>query len=201
MSRLQMVVTIGNAVLVATCVLVTALVWGMALNNFYVMGASGGSPPLSTVSGPHTTRPGSTFIPLTFLCAALGSLVTVVTCSSAAVRFTGNALMRWRFIFLFAFAGQINTFYLFILPRLITLQSQDALGGMGLTVVRLFVHPAIWTVVLFYFRIVQRHLGAYCTGTDERTEPKISWGVLLHVCSRRPFPLAPAPPPQAASRI
>ena len=62
---------------------------------------------------------------------------------------------------LFAFAGQINTFYLFLMPRLITLQSQIALGGMGLTVIRLFVHPLVWSVVLFFFRTVQRHIGEY----------------------------------------
>ena len=45
------------------------------------------------------------------------------------------------------------------MPQLITSQSQNALGGMGLTIVRLFVHPAIWSVMLFFFRVVTRHLG------------------------------------------
>lgn len=91
--------------------------------------------------------------------SSVGSLAVNIACASAAVRYTGNNLMKWRWILLFAFAGQVNTFYLFIMPRLITLRSQDALGGMGLTVVRIFVHPIVWSIVLFYFRIVQRHIG------------------------------------------
>lgn len=110
--------------------IVTALVYGMALNNMYVLLTSG-----------------------------VGSLAVVVACAPAAVRFTGNKLMKWRFIFLFSFAGQINTVYLFVIPRLITAQAEQALGGMGLTVFRLFVHPAVWTLTLFFFRTVQRHIG------------------------------------------
>lgn len=30
---------------------------------------------------------------------------------------------------------------------------------MGLTVIRLVVHPVIWSIVLFYFRTIQRHVG------------------------------------------
>lgn len=130
MSRLQMLFTL---VVTAGCLatpIVTALVYGMALNNFYVLLTSG-----------------------------FGSLAVVVACAPAAVRFTGNKLMKWRFIFLFSFAGQINTVYLFVIPRLITAQAEQALGGMGLTVFRLFVHPAVWTVTLFFFRTVQRHIG------------------------------------------
>ncbi len=130
MSRVQMLITL---VMTAGCLatpIVTALVYGMALNNLYVL-----------------------------LASASGSLIVVIACAPAAVRFTGNKLMKWRFIFLFSFAGQINTIYLFIIPRLITLQAQQALGGMGLTVVRLFVHPVVWAVTLFFFRTVQRHIG------------------------------------------
>lgn len=130
MSRVQMLITL---IVTAGCLatpIVTALKYGMALNNFYVLGVSG-----------------------------IGSLIVVITCAPAAIRFTGNQLMKWRFIFLFAFAGQINTMYLFIIPRLITAQSQQALGGMGLTIVRLFVHPVVWTVTLFFFRTVMRHIG------------------------------------------
>ena len=91
--------------------------------------------------------------------AVLCSIAVVVICGTAANRFTGNKLMKWRFIFLFYAAGLVNTFYLFVMPQLITSQSQNALGGMGLTIVRLFVHPAIWSVMLFFFRVVTRHLG------------------------------------------
>ena len=130
MSRLQMIFTL---VISAGCLatpIVTSLVYGMALNNFYVLLTSG-----------------------------FGSLAVVVACAPAAVRFTGNKLMKWRFIFLFSFAGQINTVYLFVIPRLITAQAQEALGGMGLTIFRLFVHPAVWTLTLFFFRTVERHIG------------------------------------------
>ena len=68
--------------------------------------------------------------------------------------------MKWRWITLFLLAGQVNTIYLFVMPRLLTLRSSDALGGMGLTVVRVVVHPVIWASVLFLFRSVQRHIGS-----------------------------------------
>lgn len=90
---------------------------------------------------------------------AVGSLLVVLTCSSAAVRFAENPLMRWRWIFLFALAGAVNTFYLFVMPMLITARSSEALSGMGLTVIRLLVHPLIWAVVLFFFRTFMRHIG------------------------------------------
>jgi hypothetical protein len=130
MSRLQMLITlIATAGCLATPI-VTALVYGMALNNYYVL-----------------------------LASSSGSLIVVIACAPAADRFTGNKLMKYRFFFLFAFAGQINTIYLFIIPRLITAQSQQALGGMGLTIVRLFVHPVVWSITLFFFRTVIRHIG------------------------------------------
>jgi len=93
------------------------------------------------------------------MCTAVGAFIVNIVCAPAAVRYTGDKLMRWRWIFLFIIAGQVNSFYLFVMPRLITLRSQQALGGMGLTVVRIFVHPAIWACVLFLFRIFQRHVG------------------------------------------
>lgn len=68
--------------------------------------------------------------------------------------------MKWRWIFLFLLAGQINTLYLFVIPRLLTLRSSQALRGMGLTLVRFLVHPLIWGSVQFYFRSVQRHIGS-----------------------------------------
>ena len=98
----------------------------------------------------------------TLLLAALpaaGALIVNVVCSTAAARYTDNRLMRWRWILLFLVAGQINTFYLFVMPYLITARSQQAMGGMGLTLVRIIIHPAIWAVVLFFFRVVMRHVG------------------------------------------
>lgn len=82
-----------------------------------------------------------------------------VMCSSAAVRYTEDKIMKWRWIFLFMLAGQVNTLYLFVIPRVLTLRSSDVLGGMALTVVRLGVHPVIWGSVLLFFRSVQRHIG------------------------------------------
>jgi hypothetical protein len=67
--------------------------------------------------------------------------------------------MRWRWILLFSFAGQVNNVYLFIMPKLITARAEDTLGGQGLLIVRILVHPFIWTVVLTFFRTVQRHIG------------------------------------------
>lgn len=43
--------------------------------------------------------------------------------------------------------------------RAITARANDALNGMGLTIVRLIVHPAIWAAVLTWFRFIVRNLG------------------------------------------
>ena len=129
-SRAQLIAT---GVIAAGCFatpMVTALAYGMALNNFIVLGASAG-----------------------------GSLLVNVICATAAVRYTRDNIMKWRWITLFLIAGQVNTVYLFVLPRILTLRSSDALGGMGLTVIRILVHPIIWASVLFMFRSVQRHIG------------------------------------------
>lgn len=124
---------VATAVVAAGCFatpLVTALAYGMALNNYIVLGVSAG-----------------------------GSFLVNLTCATAAVRYTKDTIMKWRWITLFLVAGQVNTVYLFVLPRILTLSSSEALGGMGLTVIRLLVHPVIWAAVLFMFRSVQRHIG------------------------------------------
>ena len=87
-----------------------------------------------------------------------------MVCSTAAGRYTDSKLMRCRWILLFLVAGQVNTFYLFVMPYLITARAQQALGGMGLTLVRIVIHPAIWTAVLFFFRVVMRHVGEWRGG-------------------------------------
>eukprot|EP00889_Picochlorum_renovo_P003120 jgi/Picre1/30150/NNA_005519.t1 len=110
--------------------LVTALAYGMALNNYIVLAVS-----------------------------AIGSFLVNVICASASVRYTKDRIMKWRWISLFLLAGQVNTVYLFVMPRLLTLKSSDALGGMGLTLIRIVIHPGIWATVLFFFRSVQRHIG------------------------------------------
>lgn len=125
---------VSTAVIAAGCFatpMVTALVYGMALNNYIVLAVSAG-----------------------------GALLVNIICSSSAVRFCKDPLMKWRWITLFMIAGQVNTIYLFVMPRLLTLRSSEALGGMGLTVIRVIVHPIIWTSVLFLFRSVQRHIGS-----------------------------------------
>lgn len=129
-SRAQLIATGGIAAGCFATPMVTALAYGMALNNFIVLGASAG-----------------------------GSLLVNVICATAAVRYTRDNIMKWRWITLFLIAGQVNTVYLFVLPRILTLRSSDALGGMGLTVIRILVHPIIWAFVLFMFRSVQRHIG------------------------------------------
>mgnify|MGYP006878997505 CR=1 FL=1 len=130
-SRAQLVST---AVIAAGCCatpMVTALAYGMSLNNYIVLAVSAG-----------------------------GALLVNVICAPAAVRFCNDRLMKWRWITLFVIAGQVNTVYLFVMPRLLTLRSSDALSGMGLTVIRVIVHPVIWMAVLFLFRSVQRHIGS-----------------------------------------
>ena len=140
----------------------------------------------------------------------IGSLVSVVITSHTVARYTGNPLMRYRWLMLMFLSGGVTTIYLFIMPmcaggvaaggggcrcrqykavllrfcdnaslpplpprrpvypppyphtcacRLITARSQQALGGMGLTIVRLVVHPAIWSALLMLFRFVLRHIG------------------------------------------
>lgn len=108
----------------------TALGYGMSLNNYIVLAVSAG-----------------------------GALMVNIICASSAVRFCEDPLMKWRWITLFMLAGQVNTVYLFVMPRLLTLRSSAALGGLGLAVIRVVVHPVIWTSVLFLFRSVQRHIG------------------------------------------
>jgi hypothetical protein len=124
----------SSAVVAAGCFatpMVTSLVYGMALNNYIVLAVSAG-----------------------------GAFLVNVICASSAVRFCKDPLMKWRWITLFMIAGQVNTIYLFVMPRLLTLRSSDTFGGMGLTVVRVIVHPLVWTSVLFLFRSVQRHIGS-----------------------------------------
>lgn len=130
MSRVQEFITIFVGIIAFVTPFIVGIVFHKSLNHFSVA-----------------------------IISSVGSLLVNITCSSAAVRYTGNHLMRWRWILLFLFAGQVNTFYLYIMPQLITARSQDALGGMGLTVIRLFVHPVIWAIVLFFFRTVMRHIG------------------------------------------
>jgi hypothetical protein len=125
---------ISSAAIAAGCFatpMVTGLAYGMSLNNYIVLAVSAG-----------------------------GSLLVNIICSTAAVRYCKDQLMKWRWITLFMLAGQVNTVYLFVMPRLLTLRSSDALGGMGLTVIRVVVHPMIWSSVLFFFRSVQRHIGS-----------------------------------------
>lgn len=125
---------VSTAVVAAGCFatpMVTSLVYGMALNNYIVLAVSAG-----------------------------GAFLVNIICASSAVRFCKDPLMKWRWITLFMIAGQVNTIYLFVMPRLLTLRSSDTFGGMGLTVVRVIVHPVIWTSVLFLFRSVQRHIGS-----------------------------------------
>lgn len=91
--------------------------------------------------------------------AAGGSfLVNVVTAGSAA-RYTGNPLMRPRWILLFYLAGMVTTAYLFILPMMLTLRAKDAMGGLALTFFRVVIHPAIWGMLLMAFRFVLRNIG------------------------------------------
>jgi hypothetical protein len=125
---------VSSAVVAAGCFvtpMVTSLVYGMALNNYIVLAVSAG-----------------------------GAFLVNIICASSAVRYCKDPLMKWRWITLFMIAGQVNTIYLFVMPRLLTLRSADTFGGMGLTVVRVVVHPLIWASVLFLFRSVQRHIGS-----------------------------------------
>lgn len=130
MGRFQVLVALVTGAGCITASLVPPLAYHQPLNNYIVLVAT-----------------------------TVGSLLVTIVCSTAAVRYTNDPLMRWRWILLFLFAGQVNNFYLFVMPKIITARSQDALGGMGLTVIRLFVHPIIWAVVLFYFRTIMRHIG------------------------------------------
>lgn len=147
---------IASAVIALGCFstpLVTALAYGMALNNYIVLAVSG------TVTTFLLFFTGTRANLNECTCAAGGSFLVNVICASASVRYTKDRIMKWRWISLFLLAGQVNTVYLFVMPRLLTLKSSDALGGMGLTLIRIVVHPGIWGTVLFFFRSVQRHIG------------------------------------------
>lgn len=131
----------------------------------------------------------------------MGSLTVTCTCSAAAVRYTGNKLMRWRWIALFVLAGQVNSFYLWIMPHVITGRSQQALGGMGLTLVRIFVHPVIWAGVLFFFRTVMRHIGEQQRG--RRAERGVRLAARRRPARRRGWSQRPPPrlSPSRAGRV
>lgn len=138
MSRVQI---IASAVIALGCFstpLVTALAYGMALNNYIVLAVSG------TVITFLLFFTGTRANLNECTCAAGGSFLVNVICASASVRYTKDRIMKWRWISLFLLAGQVNTVYLFVMPRLLTLKSSDALGGMGLTLIRIVVHPGIW---------------------------------------------------------
>ena len=42
---------------------------------------------------------------------------------------------------------------------MITARSSEALNGMGLALIRLIIHPLIWSAVTMLFRIFVRHRG------------------------------------------
>lgn len=48
--------------------------------------------------------------------------------------------------------------------RMVTGRAGDSLGGMGLTITRVIVHPAVWGLMSMWFRFVLRHIGARMGG-------------------------------------
>jgi hypothetical protein len=130
MSRAQVAATAAATLGCGAVPVVTGLVYGMPLNNPYVL-----------------------------LTSTLGSLTVNIVCGSAAARATGDPLTKARWVLLFLSAGAVNSIYLFAVPSMITSRASDVLGGMALAVVRVVVHPAVWAAVLLYFRVFMRHVG------------------------------------------
>ncbi|KAL4422698.1 hypothetical protein ABPG75_008895 [Micractinium tetrahymenae] len=87
------------------------------------------------------------------------SFIAMIISAHAIRRYTGSKQAGTRWFFFNLCTGQAMTFYSFLLPMAITARANDALNGMGLTIVRLVVHPAIWAAVLTWFRFIVRNLG------------------------------------------
>lgn len=73
---------------------------------------------------------------------------------------TSNGVMVVRWILLFVLCSAATTFYLTLVPSIITLRSGDALGGTGILIVRLLIHPVIWSAVLTFLQQFLRHRGS-----------------------------------------
>jgi hypothetical protein len=93
------------------------------------------------------------------IAAGMSSFLVAIFCAPAAVQYTNDPVMRWRWICLFIFGGMVNIIYSYIIPTLITARSEQTMNGMAVAVFRLLVHPIIWQAVFFYFRTVMRHIG------------------------------------------
>ncbi|KAL6770637.1 hypothetical protein ACKKBF_B32050 [Auxenochlorella protothecoides x Auxenochlorella symbiontica] len=102
---------------------------------------------------------------LTFLSNETGvpswtSCTAVFVIAQVVQLHTGSKIMGYRWIALMFFCAGVTTVYLQIMPSLITARSSTALNGMGLTIVRLFIHPVIWSAVMMLFRQFMLHSGS-----------------------------------------
>ena len=99
--------------------------------------------------------------------------------------------------------------------RLITARANDAVGGMGLTIFRLFIHPVIWQVIMLLFRQFLRNVGerrgrerGRAAPAESRLNRVLPGRHALAWKGRRPTPGcgwaikrdAPGPPAQGTSR-
>ncbi|PSC73068.1 sodium:proline symporter [Micractinium conductrix] len=64
-----------------------------------------------------------------------------------------------RWYLLNAFGGFGIVSYRMLIPLMVTGRAGDSLGGMGLTITRVIVHPAVWGLMSMWFRFVLRHIG------------------------------------------
>jgi hypothetical protein len=166
MSRVQMLTVIVCAVACVTTVIVTGVKYNLPIMNQYVNLVMSEFFCVLPFGSHHITMlQYSAWLHLmhgfvsTHAPADLSSIISGLTCSTAAARHTGNRITRWRYFLLFAAGGQVTSLYYFVMPRLISLRSGDVMWGLGLTFIRLAIHPVVWGAVLLLFRNVMRHIG------------------------------------------
>ncbi|KAI3430420.1 hypothetical protein D9Q98_005015 [Chlorella vulgaris] len=89
----------------------------------------------------------------------VASGITLMLTANAAARYTGNPLLRLRWIGLLGVGSGVSNVYFLLMPMIITARSQAAMGGMALTFMRLVVHPFLWGILLMTFRFFIRNCG------------------------------------------
>ncbi|EFN52359.1 hypothetical protein CHLNCDRAFT_138774 [Chlorella variabilis] len=89
----------------------------------------------------------------------VASFFNMLNTMNAPMRYSANPLNRLRWINMLLLASMVSNIYLFLIPMAITARSADAFGGMGITFLRLVVHPAMWATILVTFRFMLRNIG------------------------------------------
>ncbi|CAL8467812.1 g7350 [Coccomyxa elongata] len=93
------------------------------------------------------------------LLVILPSIVTAgvtITTAFASARHTGNKVDAARYLCMFLMGGVVVYIYSFLMPTLVT--SRTSINQ--LLILRLVVHPTIWSILIVQFSNTVRHIGA-----------------------------------------